>query len=267
MDAPNHDVVPIEDVAMIHVITTANRSLYAPQLDEMHRLRWLYYIEERGWSGLAAKQARPGFECDEYDDERAVYLLSLSQAGAVQGAMRLRPMDDKSLLLDHFPWLVSEESGFKPAPDIWEITRLMRSPSYRGSDGALRLMINCAACEFAMTRGIRHYVAVADTFLLAAARALNRHKHRVLGLPADYDEGEAIALMLDPDAEWLAMVRKLAGFNHAMMLELPPPAAEAELPVNLQEGLQLCIRTLEAPRAESALNTFRVGAQAEAVLN
>ena len=91
--------------------------------------------------------------------------------------------------------------------------------TFRGSDGELRLRINCAACEFALARGITRFVCVVDTFLLPAMRALNRDKHRVLGLPHPYAEGEMIAVELKPDEEWLARCRKLAGFTDPVMYE------------------------------------------------
>ncbi len=175
---------------MIHIVTAANRALYADALREMHRLRWEFYIEQRDWRDLRALQREPGFEYDEYDDERAIYLLALAQDDAVQGSMRLRPTEDKSLLFDRFSDLVDDEIGYRGDARIWEITRLMRAPAYRGADGELRLRINCAACELALTRGVRKFVSAIDTFLLPAARALNRDKHRVLGLPQDYREGE-----------------------------------------------------------------------------
>src|SRR5690349_17833903 len=139
---------------LIHIVTAANRHFYARELDEMHRLRWRFFIEQRGWSELEAAQTAPGLERDEYDDERAVYLLALSDDGHVQGSMRLRPTDDKSLMTDRFPVLVAAETEAQFGAQTWEITRLMRSPEFRGSDGELLLRINCAACEFALARGI-----------------------------------------------------------------------------------------------------------------
>jgi N-acyl-L-homoserine lactone synthetase len=226
---------------MIHIVTAANCSLYRDQLREMHRQRWLYYVEQRGWSDLGKQQQESGYEYDAFDDARAVYLLVLAEDGGVQGAMRLRPTDDKSLLFDHFPQLVAPESGAKPGPQTWEITRLMRSPECRGSDGALRLSINCAACEFCLSRGIERLVAVIDTFLLPPAQALHRNKQRVLGPSHKYAEGEMIALEVTPDAEWLAMGRSFAHLDQPLMFEAPAPApgglaplAEAELSASVR---------------------------------
>ena len=45
---------------MIHLVTCANRALYARQIEEMHRLRWKYCIEERGWRELRDLQSEEG---------------------------------------------------------------------------------------------------------------------------------------------------------------------------------------------------------------
>lgn len=204
---------------MIHVVTAANRQSYARELDEMHRLRWRFFIEQRGWSELQSAQCEPGLERDGYDDDRAVYLLAICDDGHVQGSMRLRPTDDKCLLKDRFSVLLAPETEARFGAQTWEITRLMRSPAFRGSDGELRLRINIAACEFALSRGITRFVCVVDTFLLPAMRSLNRDKHRVLGLPHPYAEGEMIAVELKPDEEWLARCRALGGITAPVMFE------------------------------------------------
>lgn len=232
---------------MIHVVTHANRALYTDALEQMHRARWQYYVEDRHWTELQAMQSDPGHERDELDDERAVYLLALSDQGDLQGSMRLRPTDDKSLLFGRFGELVAE-SDCKAGARVWEITRLFRAPAYRGADGALRLSINCAACEFALTRGVERLVAVIDTFLLPAVRGLHRDHHRVLGLPAAYAEGEMIAIEIRPDASWLSMGRKLAQLDCAQMYEPPPPAETHGLPALEEARIIASLRTLPPAR-------------------
>jgi acyl-homoserine lactone synthase len=241
---------------MIHVVTAANRALYVKQLDEMHRLRWRFFIEQRKWTDLAAAQAEPGFERDEFDDDRAVYLLALGEDGAVNGSMRLRPTDDTSLIGKHFPHLLAPECKPRLGPSIWEITRSMRTPEYRGSDGELRLKINCASCEFALSRGIERYVAVIDTFLLPAMRALNRDKHRVLGAPHQYAEGEMIAVELRPCLEWLEMCRERGGFDQPMMFEQPAPVGPPTTPPEHQERLATLVRRLSEPQASNLMAQF-----------
>jgi len=213
---------------MIHAVTVANRSLYAKQIEEMHRLRWRFFIEERGWKALRALQVREGFERDEFDDERAVYLMSISQDGRVEAAMRIRPADDKSIVGDLFPGLIDRDVKAGLGRNDWEITRTLRAPELQSVDGKLRLQLTCAACEFALLHGIKRFVCVVDTYFLPSMRALNREKHRIMGLPQPYAEGEMIAVELYPDQEWLARARALGGITGPLLCERRLDDGEAQ---------------------------------------
>jgi N-acyl-L-homoserine lactone synthetase len=213
---------------MIHAVTAANRAFYANQIQEMHRLRWRFFVEQRGWKGLEALQTEPGVERDELDDARAVYLMALSDTGQVEAAMRIRPADDKSIVGDLFPQLLDFDTRSGFGPKDWEITRTMRAPELEREDGKLRLKLTCAACEFALSRGIERFVCLVDTFLLPSMRALNREKHRVISLPQPYAEGEMIAVELYPDQEWLERARAIGGFAEALLFERSLAQAELE---------------------------------------
>lgn len=208
---------------MIHIVTHANRALYARQIEEMHRLRWQFYVEQRNWKKLREMQPVEGLERDEYDDEQAVYVMGIDAYGGVTGSMRLRPTHKNSLIADHFMHLVEDPEGFKPGPDVWEITRIVRKPENRSKDHALRFAMNTAMIEMALARGVKRFVATADSFLVAQTRLLWRHKFRPLGLPMPYPEGEVIALDFDCDEESLAMVREAAGFVTPQAFEPMPP--------------------------------------------
>ena len=65
---------------MIHAVTIHNQSLYGHQLDQMLRMRHSYYVEGRGWDGLTSRDGR---ETDEFDNEAALYLISLHSFGGV----------------------------------------------------------------------------------------------------------------------------------------------------------------------------------------
>lgn len=206
---------------MIHLVTPENRVLYRVQLEHMHRLRWTIYVEERGWRALREKQTLPGYEYDEYDDERAHYLLAVDDDGAVLGAMRVRPADDRSLLADHFAHLIEDghPGGFDAT--VWELTRLLRAPLSRSRDGLVRFAMNCGLIEFCLTRGVTRLVATAETFLLPMTRKAWGAKVRPIGLPQPYAEGEVIALELHPDMEALAAMRSAGCVASAQLYEHP----------------------------------------------
>src|SRR5579875_591231 len=101
---------------MIHVVTNANRSLYLHALKQMHRLRKVHFVDERGWTEMTL---RDGGEYDPYDDDDAVYLLAIEADGAVSCSMRMRPTLSGSILTDVFPRLVAADEIGLCAADTW----------------------------------------------------------------------------------------------------------------------------------------------------
>lgn len=223
---------------MIHLICRANASLYADELRAMHQLRWRIYVEERGWRALRAMQAEEGLERDIYDDERAHYLVALDDEGAVLGAMRVRPTDDRSLIKEVFPHLVEDPSALRPDPRTWELTRLMRDPARRAQEGALRYEMNCALIEFCLSRGIERLIATSETFLLPMTRKAWGEKLRPLGLPHAYEEGEVIAVELLPDLQALKRMRSAGAVTTAQLYEHPVPCeGGGEHPLQISKAI------------------------------
>jgi acyl-homoserine lactone synthase len=216
---------------MTHVVTAANADRYSHQIQQMHQLRWRSCIVERRWSALAKKQRREGWEADEYDDDRAVYLLTLDRPGNVQGLVRMRPIEDRSLMFDHFPDLVVDPDQLGDRTGVWELTRLMRAPMARDQDGAVRWESCCAMIEFAISRQVHTLIASCDTFLLPMLRKGWGRNLKPLGLPTAYCEGEQIALALYPSMEMLEAARARAGCALPRLYEHPagwPPNPIAE---------------------------------------
>lgn len=239
---------------MIHLISSANASLYAPQLDAMHRLRWRIYVEERGWRELRQMQSQAGLERDAYDDERAHYLLAIDDSGAVIGGMRVRSTDDRSLLRDRFAHLVEDEAAILPSPMTWELTRLLRAPASRSHESFLRYSMNCALIEFCLSRGVRKLIATSETFLLPMTRKAWGTKLRPLGLPQPYAEGEVIAVELTPDRQALETMRAAGCVEHAQLYEHAAPSrlraedplADARLIGALRSASSETLRRFEA---------------------
>lgn len=213
---------------MIHLVCSANASLYQRELEAMHRLRWRIYVEERGWRALRDMQPQAGLERDCYDDERAHYLLAIDEGGAVVGGMRVRPTDDRSLIGDAFSHLVEDAQVLCGSPKIWELTRLMRAPSSRAQDGNVRYAMNCALIEFCLSRGVEQLIATSETFLLPMTRKAWGPKLRPLGLPKPYAEGEVIAVALTPDREALIQMRTAGGLTEAQIYEHPPARMDGD---------------------------------------
>lgn len=206
---------------MIHLVTSANRARYAEQIEQMFRLRHDFYVVERGWRDLDRGDGR---EVDEYDDDDAIYLLHLNEAGDVDGSYRICPTQHRSLLADRFSHLVAE--GEIPAgPKIYEITRFFLSPEARRMVGTARSAVSAeltaGLIEAAVRRGLSHYTLVCDTFFLPRLQAL-RWPFIHLGLPHDYNEGTAMAVLIETGPEVLARTREIMGLKRPVTFEAGP---------------------------------------------
>jgi N-acyl-L-homoserine lactone synthetase len=243
---------------MIHVVTDANRADYQAQIDEMHRLRWNYYIGDRNWRELRELQSQEGYERDCYDDQRAVYLLSLDAGARLNGAIRMRRTDRPTLLTDRYWHLVDDPGALALGPDVWEITRVIRTPQNRVKDGAVRAALHAGMVEFALTRGASRLVGVCDTFMLPGIISLWKHKFRPIGLPQPYEEGEMIAVGFDIDEEILAMLRDRGQFGAAQMFE-PPPPCPAEISPFVRERILRALHTMPQAHAEHLADWLESG--------
>jgi acyl-homoserine lactone synthase len=205
---------------MIHVVTAANRHLYSEALAEMHRLRRIHFVEERGWTGLTV---RDGGEYDQYDDEHAIYLLGIETDGKVSCSARMRPAHLGSLLADTFPHLVADDEPSIARPEVWEITRYFASGSMRGKGGfRRRAEIRLASLEVGLARGVQQLVAIIDIEALPAALNGSGWRVRPLGLPAPYAEGVATAIGIQVSHEALLDMEESQGLSAPLSINLDP---------------------------------------------
>lgn len=86
---------------MIHVITSANRHLYEPELLTHFRLRHEVYVVERNWKEL---DHADGLERDQFDNQDATYIMAIDN-GEIVGGSRLIPTTNPHLLSEVFPYL------------------------------------------------------------------------------------------------------------------------------------------------------------------
>lgn len=71
-------------MAVIHVVTWANRAKYRIELERYFRIRYDIYVKRRQWRALA----RPvNIEMDAFDTEHAVYLLAINSIGKIVGGV------------------------------------------------------------------------------------------------------------------------------------------------------------------------------------
>lgn len=219
---------------MIHVVTAENRHLYAAALKEMHELRRIHFVEERGW---AAMTVRDGGEYDQYDDDKMIYLLSIEEDGRVSCSMRMRPAEDGSVLTDVFPHLVAQDEPSLNRPDVWEISRYFAARHCRGRGGARRRAeIRLASLEVARKHGANRLIGMIDIEMLPPMLNGSGWRVRTLGLPAPYDEGIAQAIEISVSQAAIEEMIETQGLEPAVSLELDP-ARTPRLPPHEIEAL------------------------------
>ena len=81
----------------------------------MSRMRHAFYVEGHGWSGLTSKDGR---ETDEFDDESAIYLMSIDPFGDVAASVRLHPTVGPTLLGKFADWSDEVLPQLKSVRDI-----------------------------------------------------------------------------------------------------------------------------------------------------
>ena len=110
---------------MLHCLTKC-QLLENPKLaDSMFKDRAGQFVRRQRWADLSVDEN--GWETDEYDGLKPVYIVSASPQGIHQGSLRLTSMCGPNMLHDHFDDLVPKDR-FRES-DIWECTRFLRSPT------------------------------------------------------------------------------------------------------------------------------------------
>jgi acyl-homoserine lactone synthase len=215
----------VGDQAMIHAVSAVNLHLYARQLDQMFRMRHAFYIEGHGWSGLTSQDGR---ETDEFDDEHAVYLMSIDPFGEVAASVRLNPTLG--------PTLLSKFSDYADEPppkseSVWDISRWIAAPQHRRSDNPRwpsnhqrELMVGIL--EFCQSRGLTHLSMLAELRLAERIVAYG-WPLKYLGRPRQYEggKGTAVAAEVEVGQHVLALTRAKTGVTDTTLIEVDPENA------------------------------------------
>jgi acyl-homoserine lactone synthase len=185
---------------MIHIVNHSNRHLYARQIWEMYVQRRKSFVERNGWDDLMVFD---GAEVDDFDDDRAVYLMALDEHGQLQGAVRFRPTDDKSILFDKYPNLVAPDEPSLKGPETWEGTRVFTTEAFRnsrlpGQRGFFGLAL--AGREVALDHGAKYAVGMMDIRMLDKVSGSASTEVRIMGLPAEYAYGVMVGTCVEVSA-------------------------------------------------------------------
>lgn len=208
---------------MLHVVTSANRHLYGPQLREMHRQRYEVFVLGQGWD----LRVVDGGEYDQGDDERAVYLLALGPAGECRGSIRLRPADDFSYVIDCMPeWIDGDAQALRRDPALWEMARWM-NPSGLHAGREIRIGV----VEYLLSRGVTQVISTADVEKADYAVRTGWRVRR-LGPPRRYPEGGvAVATLLPISAQEVELLRARFRRRDPFLIEVSADAPWSDLPL------------------------------------
>jgi len=207
---------------MIHAVHLDNQHIYARQLDQMFRMRHTFYVEGHGWEGLSSKEGR---ETDEFDDESAVYLLSLDPLGDVAASVRLNPTTGPTLLKKFAHWA---DESIPESRTVWDVSRWMAAPQHRRgahprwpSNHQRELMLGIL--EFCLSRGMTHLVMLAEN-RLAERIAAYGWPLRLLGQPRAYENGKGVAVAAEIaiDQRVLALTQAKTSITQPVLIELLP---------------------------------------------
>jgi acyl-homoserine lactone synthase len=153
---------------MIQIFRGAQAPGLNPILDAMHRDRKHVFVDLLKWD---VPVVGGSFEIDQFDDERAIYLVAADANGEHRGSIRLLPTDGPHILGTIFPELCDE--AVPCSPEIYEISRGCLSTRLRPPERlVVRNALTTAAVEFALLNHIRAFTCIADSGWLSQVLAL-----------------------------------------------------------------------------------------------
>ena len=147
---------------MIVLVHGSERAKFADLVDQMHVLRARVFQSRLGWA-VNVENSR---ERDKFDDDWALYVLSVTPEGRVVGSLRALQTTGPHMLVDVFAELLPPGSAPR-SPLIWESTRFCADTEYARSKSPNELNritgeLLCGLFETGLAAGLTHIVSVFD---------------------------------------------------------------------------------------------------------
>lgn len=194
---------------MIRVIDQANRLRYRDTFDKLSRFRHDIFVKECGWTDFDLDGER---EADSYDDEHALYGVSLTEDDRVIGCLRLYPSTMPHMLAETFAYLV--EGPVPQQSDIAELTRLAIARDKR--DGRTYYEMFAGLQELCLQEDYVGATAVIRAYRMPVVQGAGITVHP-LGLPRDVDGEKLIAVMYEINEASLERVRAAGGLTGSVL--------------------------------------------------
>ncbi|WIW89580.1 acyl-homoserine-lactone synthase [Sphingobium sp. V4] len=182
-------------------------------LDAMHSDRKRIFVDLLKWD-VPVVEGR--YEVDQFDDERAVYLVATDAHGGHRGSIRLLPSDGPHILGSVFPRLC--EGDVPRSRHVFEISRGCLSPRLRAAERLqVRNALTTAAVEYALLYDIESFTCIADSGWLSQILSLGWDCWP-LGLPQKIGRALTGALKIDIDADTLRKLREAGTYVPAQLM-------------------------------------------------
>lgn len=200
----------------VHVVTSANRHIFADRLDEYYHWRYKIYVQDKRWCAENAGER----EIDQFDHDDAFYLLGY-RAGRFVAGTRLMPSSGPTLLRDVFPRL-AEARGVPDQAEWADWTRMFTVPSARGNghSGVTGAMC-CAVMEYCVSEGIRWVGGVQEAYWLPRWADFGWDV-KVLGLPEVIKGASTLAAFMEVSKQGLETVRAVTGVSRPQIVHVGP---------------------------------------------
>lgn len=146
---------------MFVFINNSNKNLYFDYYDKFFQVRYQTFIQELNWN----VPHQNGREYDQFDHDKAHYIVLFNEEKKVVGGIRLMPTSSAHMLRDVFSNLV-EGCEAPVGESIWELSRLVIQKS---SDDMVSLVryrfqeLVYALIQFAILHNVKEYVSVSET--------------------------------------------------------------------------------------------------------
>lgn len=122
---------------MIRLIDSANAALFSETLKQQFANRHAVFVKEMGWDSF---ETAPDVERDTFDDDHAIYAVSLDHNGRAIGGIRFYPTSRPHMLSETFGHLI--DGPIISKPDVFEVTRFHLLPEHRNRETYLELMVS-----------------------------------------------------------------------------------------------------------------------------
>lgn len=199
---------------LIHVVNSANRHLYADELNAFFEARHQIYVEEKGWRD----GDNTGLEIDQFDTDDATYLVGITD-GQVMTGTRLIPTDRPHLLSEVFPNMSTVPVR---DPRVAEWTRGFIVPAYRERGiGPIKGSFCATVMEYCLKEGIERIGGVQDLYWLPVWKRYAWNV-RPIGNPMEIDGRWCVAALFDVTREAYEQAARCGGMRESILIHRGP---------------------------------------------